>query len=370
MCTLDKSHTPSCLASDMEAHDHSEALIDAVRDALAPRRSLAIRGGNSKAFYGRVTEGESLDVSSHCGVINYEPTELVITARAGTVLTEIETLLSQQRQMLPFEPPGFGGRATVGGCVAAGLSGPRRPYAGAVRDNLLGVEIINGKGERLKFGGEVMKNVAGYDLSRLMAGALGTLGVLLQCSFKVLPKPVRELTLVHRMDAASAIETMNNWARKPLPVSATWHDGKALYVRLGGGEQAVTAAAETITGDRVDGGDTLWHDVREQTKQFFSDDRPLWRVSVPPATPVLNMPGVHALEWNGALRWVKTDANANEIRRMATAVGGHATLFRGGDRQGEVFQPLPAALMTAHRHVKRSLDPQGLFNPGRLYPDL
>lgn len=350
--------------------DHSEALIDVVRGAFARRAPLAIRGGNTKSFYGRLTEGEPLDVSPHRGVVNYEPTELVITARAGTTLIEIETLLAEHGQMLPFEPPSFGWRATAGGCVAAGLAGPRRPFAGAVRDNLLGVQIINGKGERLKFGGEVMKNVAGYDLSRLMAGALGTLGVLLQCSFKVLPKPLRVVTLAHGIDAASAIRTMNEWARRPLPVSATWHDGEHLYVRLAGGEYTVKAAVEAVGGDTVDEGASLWHGVRDQTERFFSGDLPLWRMSVPSAAPVLDVPGACALEWSGALRWIKTDANAAQVRRAATAAGGHATLFRGGDRQGDVFQPLPEPLMTAHRNLKQALDPADIFNPGKLYPEL
>ncbi|MBA2492489.1 MAG: glycolate oxidase subunit GlcE [Gammaproteobacteria bacterium] len=354
----------------MKPQDHCEALLDAVRDAFARRMALRIHGGDTKAFYGRATDGEPLDVSPHRGVVNYEPTELVLTARAGTRIAEIETLLVEQGQMLPFEPPHFGEHATIGGCVAAGLSGPRRPYAGAVRDNLLGTEIINGRGQRLKFGGEVMKNVAGYDLSRLMAGALGTLGVLLQVSFKVLPEPKRETTLVKTLDAERAIEVMNEWARCPLPVSATWHDGRDLYVRLAGGEYAVEAAAETIDGDTVDDGKTLWRRVREQVAPFFEGDRPLWRVSVPSAAPTLDIDGESALEWNGALRWIKTPAKAGHVQRIAAAAGGHATLFRGGDRRGEVFQPLPAALMAAHRRLKRSLDPEGLFNAGRLYPDL
>ncbi len=351
----------------LESRDHSDALIAVVRDACARHMPLNIGGGSTKVFYGRAVEGAPLDVGGHRGVVNYEPTELVLTARAGTLLADIEALLSERSQMLPFEPPHFGSRATIGGCVAAGLPGPRRPYSGSVRDNLLGVEIINGEGERLKFGGEVMKNVAGYDLSRLMAGALGTLGVLLQVSLKVLPRPMREITLIRETDAKRAIVTMNAWARRPLPVSATWHDGQKLSVRLSGGDYAVKAAAEAVGGDRLEHGHTLWHDVREQVEPFFAGDAPLWRISVPPATPVLDMPGEQALEWNGALRWIRTDAPAQDIRRTASAAGGHATLFRGGDRQGEVFHPLPPTLMMAHKNLKKALDPAGIFNPGRLY---
>jgi glycolate oxidase FAD binding subunit len=345
-------------------------LLDAVRDAFRRRAPLVIHGGNTKAFYGRMIQGEPLDVRPHCGVVNYEPTELVITARAGTKLTEMESLLAQTGQMLPFEPPHFGANATVGGCVAAGLSGPRRPFAGAVRDNLLGVEIINGKGERLRFGGEVMKNVAGYDLSRLMAGALGTLGVLLQVSLKVLPRPMCETTLTQELNAERAIKVMNEWATRPLPISATWHDGQNLYVRLEGVEHAVKAATEAIGGDCMEDGETLWHNVREHAEAFFEGDLSLWRVSVPPATPMLGIHGECALEWNGGLRWIKTDVQAADIRRIIAAADGHATLFRGGDRQGEVFQPLSAALMTVHKRLKQALDPAGILNSGRLYPEL
>ncbi|HEX2238597.1 MAG TPA: glycolate oxidase subunit GlcE [Gammaproteobacteria bacterium] len=357
-------------AFNVEAYDHSEALLSAVQEAYAYCRALKIRGGDTKAFYGRAIDGESLNVSPHRGVVNYEPTELVITARAGTKLSEIETLLSEQGQMFPFEPPHFGVAATVGGCVAAGLAGPRRPFAGAVRDNLLGVEVINGRGERLKFGGEVMKNVAGYDLSRLMAGALGTLGVLLQCSIKVLPRPLRALTLAQTVTAKRAIQTMNEWARRPLPISATWHDGKTLYARLEGGEHAVEAAAKDVGGDRFQDGEALWRGVREQAEPFFCDERPLWRVSVPPATPVLHVSGDCTMEWNGALRWIKTNANAKDIHHIAAEAGGHATLFRGGNRRGQVFQPLPAVLMAVHKNLKKALDPASIFNPGRLYPEL
>jgi glycolate oxidase FAD binding subunit len=354
---------------DTEPRDFSEALTDAVGDAFARRRPLAIRGGGTKSFYGRPTEGEPLDVSAHRGVINYAPTELVITARAGTRLQDIETLLAAHGQMLPFEPPHFGENATIGGCVAAGLSGPRRPHAGSVRDSLLGVEIINGKGERLKFGGEVMKNVAGYDLSRVMVGALGTLGVLLQVSFKVLPMPMREITLRRAVPVNRGIEIMTEWGRRLLPISATWHDGEYLYTRLAGGS-AVEAAASVIGGERLDNGGVLWRSVREHTAPFFSGDAPLWRLSLPPATPVLDMPSESAVEWSGALRWLKTDTRAPDVRDAAIGSDGHATLFRGGDRQGEVFQPLPAALMAVHRNLKRALDPAGILNPGRFYAEL
>ncbi|MBA2409262.1 MAG: glycolate oxidase subunit GlcE [Gammaproteobacteria bacterium] len=361
--------TPS-IVPDAQTQDVSEVLIDAVRDAFKQRTPLVIHGGKSKAFYGRAVEGEPLDVSPHRGVVNYEPTELVLSARAGTRLTEIETLLVEQGQMLPFEPPHFGERATISGCVAAGLSGPRRPYAGAVRDNLLGVVIVNGQGQRLKFGGEVMKNVAGYDLSRLMAGALGTLGVLLQVSFKVLPTPKRETTLLRTLDSERAIKIINDWARRPLPISATWHDGDCLYTRLAGGHSAIDAAVRQLDGEPLDDGDAFWRGIREQTAPFFAGETPLWRLSVPPAMPMLDLPGDWAIEWNGALRWLKTDVPAKDIRTRTTAAGGHATLFRGGDRASQVFQPLSSVLMAAHKRLKAALDPAGILNSGRMYHGL
>jgi glycolate oxidase FAD binding subunit len=215
-----------------------------------------------------------------------------------------------------------------------------------------------------------MKNVAGYDLSRLIAGSLGTLGVVLQLSIKVLPRPPRAVTVAHAVDTKRAIRLMHDWARRPLPVSATWHDGKCLYTRLEGGEHTVDSAVEDIDGNRIDGGDKLWRNVREQTEPFFEGDYPLWRIAVPPVTPDLDIAGESALEWSGSLRWIKTDAKPSHIRRVAAAAGGHAMLFRGGDPAGQVFHPLPGALMAVHRRVKQALDPASLFNPGRLYPEL
>ncbi len=354
----------------MVTRDQSTALINAVKEAHASHTPLAIHGGNTKQFYGRPIQGQSLDISEHRGIIRYEPTELVLTARSGTPLLEVERLLAEHQQMLAFEPPYFGEKATLGGAVGVGLAGPRRPYGGAVRDNVLGAEIINGAGDRLKFGGEVMKNVAGYDLARTMAGALGTLGVLLQISVKVLPMPSREITVVQRLDPAQAIKTMSAWAARPLPISATWHDGHDLYVRLSGGEQGVRSAAQIIGGDALDWGNLFWQNIKEQGEAFFVQDTPLWRIAVPPSTPSLSLPGKTTMEWNGALRWLKSDAAADEIRSKVTAVGGYTTLFRGGDRAGEVFQPLAPTLMKVHENLKKALDPKGILNPQRMYSEL
>ena len=332
---------------------------------------MCIRGGGSKDFYGGAPQGEAVSVGAYRGIIDYEPSELVITARAGTPLAEIDAALHERGQMLVFEPPHFGPHATLGGCIAAGLSGPRRAYAGAARDTVLGARMLDGRGDDLRFGGQVMKNVAGFDVSRLLAGSLGTLGVLLEISLKVLPVPVAEATLCFEHTAADAIALINEWAGKPLPLSATaWHDGK-LYVRLSGASAAVGAAIAALGGDRIGDAQALryWQDIREHTAAFFDTTQPVWRLSLKSTTPPLNLPGVQLIEWNGALRWLATGAEAAVVREAAKFGGGHATLFRGGDKAAGVFQPLPPALMTIHRNLKRTFDPAGIFNPGRLYPD-
>ncbi len=368
--------------------DISLQLQDAVRAAMEKRTALHIRGGGTKDFYGRRTNGQALDVSRHRGILVHEPTELVITARAGTPLSEIEAALAEKNQMLGFEPPAFGPSTTLGGAIACGLSGPRRPWAGSARDFVLGAKILNGNGEILRFGGQVMKNVAGFDVSRLMVGALGTLGVLLEVSLKVLPRPEAEQTLAFAMPPERALTAMNDWNRQPLPLSAAAHLGEAaiapslargphldpigdtLYIRISGAETALRAARARLGGEPVEKGAELWRELNEQQRQFFAGDTPLWRLSVPPATPHLDLPGKWLLDWGGAQRWLKTDATAADIRRAAEAAGGHATLFRGGDRNAEVFHPLPQPLAALHRRLKQSFDPAGILNPGRLYPDL
>ena len=348
--------------------DCSEALIGQVRDAIATRTPLSIRGGESKVFYGRRVDARPLEMVSHAGVISYEPSELVISARAGTPLAEIESLLARHRQMLPFEPPHFGEHATFGGMLAAGLSGPRRPWAGALRDAVLGVTLINGKGETLRFGGRVMKNVAGYDVSRLMAGSLGTLGVILDAAVKVLPCPETEITLSQTCDTATALARLAAWGRLPLPISATIHGDGRLMLRLSGTVSGVRAARARVGGDEMN--HEVWREVREQTLQFFHGDTPLWRMSLPPATPMLALSGEPVMEWGGALRWLRSDAPAATIFAAASAAGGHAALFRHHDGGGEVFAPLAPALMSLHRRVKAAFDPLGLFNPGRMVADL
>jgi glycolate oxidase FAD binding subunit len=304
--------------------------------------------------------------------VSYEPTELVLTARAGTPLTEVEAALHDKGQMLAFEPPHFGPGATLGGCVAAGLSGPRRPYAGALRDFVLGVRMLDGRGDDQRFGGQVMKNVAGYDVSRLMAGSLGTLGLLLEVSLKVLPRPAVEATLQFKCSEDEAIRLMNEWAGKPLSMTATAFRDGSLRVRLSGSHAGVDTAVKKLGGTLVEPGpaERFWTGIREHTDPFFAGGGPIWRLSVKPTTPPLSLPGTQLIEWGGALRWLRSDADARILRDAATRAGGHAMLFRGGDRTGAVFQPLAPALMKIHRNLKQALDPAGVLNPGRMYAEL
>ena len=353
----------------MQANDLSEWIAEQVRQAKADGTPLAIQGGGSKRFYGRASLGRRLDLSGHTGILAYEPTELVLTARTGTPLAIVESILAERGQMLAFEPPHFGPNATLGGMVACGLSGPRRPFAGSVRDNVLGVKIINGKGEILQFGGQVMKNVAGFDVSRLMVGALGTLGVLLEVSVKVLPQPETEETLVFDLSAAEALAAMNRWARQAWPLSAAAHDGERAYLRLSGAEAAVKASTDKLGGERFTEAGPFWIGLREQNLAFFQNDEPLWRLSLPPAAPQPPLPGTCFIDWGGALRWLKTADPSASIFAQASLANGHATLFRSADMPDPVFQPLPEALKALHIRLKQAFDPDGLFNPGRFYRD-
>lgn len=358
--------------------DISATLAERVRAAAAAGTPLRLRGGGSKDFYGQSLAGEILDIRPHSGVTSYEPSELVVTARAGTPLAELEALLAAQGQCLPFEPPHFGAndatgaQATVGGMVASGLNGPARSSVGAVRDFMLGVVLLNGKGERLVFGGQVMKNVAGYDVSRLMAGSLGTLGVLLEVSLKVLPVAPMEATLVFDMDEAAALQQLNRWGALPLPVNAScWRDGR-LWVRLRGAKSAVAAAQTSMGGEVLDSDAARhWTALREQTQPFFAlqGGESLWRLSLPDTAAPLNL-GDTVVEWGGAQRWLKRpDSDAAQIREAAAQANGHATLFRSAGKSAPVFSALKPPLDRIHRELKKQFDPAGVFNPGRLYAD-
>ena len=345
----------------------SSELQQAVLAAIAQKTPLQIIGSGSKSFYGRAASGTALSIAEHSGGISYEPSELVITARAGTPLAEIETLLVQHNQMLAFEPPHFGAGGTLGGSIACGCSGPRRPYAGSARDFVLGVQIINGQGEILRFGGQVMKNVAGFDVSRLMTGSFGTLGILLEVSLKVLPQAEMEETRLFECGEEEAIRRMNAWAGQSLPLSGAFFESGQLHLRLSGSAAGLRAARTRLGGENFSESADLWQRLRDQQHHFFQNKTPLWRLSVPAATPPLNLSGECLLDWGGAQRWLKSDAPAAPIRAAADKVGGNATLFRGGDRQGEVFHPLSPAMLAVQQRVKAAFDPHGIFNPGRMY---
>jgi glycolate oxidase FAD binding subunit len=348
--------------------DWQADLRSQVLAAVADRRPLRIVGGDSKPFYARASQGDPLELAGHRGIMRYQPTELVLTARSGTSLEEIDRALAEHNQMLGFEPPRFDARATLGGTLACGLSGPRRPYAGSARDFMLGCKLLNGRGEVLRFGGEVIKNVAGFDVTRLMAGALGTLGVLLEVSMKVIPRPRSERTLCFELPFEDAIERMSEWARRSLPISAMAYDGR-LRVRLSGGDAAVAAAAAKLGGDGDGCSSSFWTELREQRLPFFAGVTDLWRVSVAPATRSIPVSGEWLLDWGGALRWLRTDSEPAAVFSTAAKAGGHASRFRT-NQPGPRFQPLPGNLFAIHRALKQAFDPHRILNVGALYEDL
>ena len=344
--------------------------------ASANKTPLCIQGGASKQWYGQQPQGAVLDTRSHSGIVDYDPTELVITARCGTPLAEINRVLAEQHQCLAFEPPSFSAHATIGGTVAAGLSGPRRAYAGAMRDFVLGIVLMDGQGERLNFGGQVMKNVAGYDVSRMLTGSMGCLGLLLELSIKVLPIPGSEVSLAFAMTQEQALTQLNHWAGMPLPISASsWDDGQ-LRLRLSGSLAATADAQRQLGGELIDADSAAqyWLSLREQQHAFFNQSTQqagLWRLSLPSTAPAIDLGGSQLIEWGGAQRWLTGSIlESNALRQRVAALGGHATLFKGGDKGGGVFQPLAGPLMAIHRRLKNSFDPAGIFNPGRLYSDL
>jgi glycolate oxidase FAD binding subunit len=379
-------------------------ITDRIRAASADGTALRIRGGGSKDFYGQSLQGELLDTTGLSGILSYEPTELVVTAGAGTPLAELEALLAGRGQCLPFEPPHFtwsqtsgataGSAATVGGMVAAGLSGPARASAGAVREYVLGLHMINGLGEELVFGGQVMKNVAGYDVSRMMVGSMGTLGLITEVSLKVLPVAPAEATLVFALDQASALECLHRWGGQPLPLNAScWvHDGTAgaagqdlLFVRLRGAVAAVEAACQKMlaeqTGTSIDNAQAQadWQRCRNQQLSFFarpaSPDLALWRLSVAQTAPVLALPWAQLVEWHGGLRWLWAPVDAGaQLQAVARDHGGHATLFvassahsTGAAARFAMQNPVDMAIQ---RRLKASLDPKGIFGPQRLFDTL
>ena len=354
-------------------------LIEQVDYSREHRLTVDIRGGGTKSFYGGLPSGEPLDVTGLAGISSYEPTELVVTVRAGTPLAELEAVLAERGQCLPFEPPRFSAGGTVGGMVAAGLSGPSRANVGSVRDHVLGLTLLNGRGEILTFGGQVAKNVAGYDVSRLLAGSLGILGIICEVSLKVLPVHRCVATLHFDCDEIRALGQLTRWASQPLAISGScWHEGR-LHVRLAGASAAVSAACSKLGGSALDpvAAAAWWLSVRDQSDDFFVLDASslsrgdcLWRMSVPATAPPLNLPGRQLIEWHGAQRWWRTSAEPHAVRAAVAAVGGHATLVRALDKSAGVFGPVSEVLMRIHRGLKQAFDPQHIFNRGRLYAEL
>jgi glycolate oxidase FAD binding subunit len=328
---------------------------------------MQIVAGNSKKFYANEINGNEISVKQHTGIIHYEPTELVITARCGTPLKEIESTLAENNQMLVFEPPSFAADATLGGCLAAGLSGPRRPFTGAARDATLGTKIINGNAEIIKFGGEVMKNVAGYDISRLMVGSMGTLGIILEASLKVLPKPEVETTLAYELTERASISRINKLCAQSLPVSASCFDGRQLYIRLSGTASGVNKVINTLGGEIVNQAENFWNTIKEQTHPFFASKKRIWRLSLQPSAPPLELLGEQLIEWRGAQRWLASDQAPEIIREVINKHGGHATIFRNAQPGDNVFQPISGKLQELHMNVKLAMDPHCLFNPNRMY---
>lgn len=362
----------------MSSHLHS-VLREQVLEAAAQGRTLRPHGSGSKDFLAQTLSGTPLDMRGAQGVIAYEPSELFITAHAGTRLAEVEALLAAHNQMLAFEPPHFGPHATLGGALAAGLSGPRRISAGSLRDFVLGVTLMDGQGRVLRFGGQVMKNVAGYDVARVLAGSLGILGVICEVSLKVLPRPTATQTLRFEFDEGAALQRVNEWGGQPLPVAASaWFDG-TLVVRLAGAAAAVRAARERLGGEAIDTAlaATFWDGLRDQTDEYFAaaaadvaSGASLWRLSVPSTAAPLGLAGATLFEWGGAQRWLCSRVPAQQVRDAAARAGGHAVLFRAQDKSAGVFAPLSPPLARIHRALKQAFDPDGIFNPGRLYPDL
>ena len=379
-------------------------IIERIKTAANAGTPLRIRGGGTKDFYGQSLQGEILDTTGLNGITSYEPSELVVTVQSGTPLAELEAVLAEKNQCLPFEPPHFEKKwgtaaepihilpafartqTTVGGMVAAGLSGPSRASSGSVKDFVLGVDMVNGKGEELHFGGTVMKNVAGYDVSRLMAGSMGTLGLITEVSLKVLPIAPAEATLKFECTQNEALNMLNTWGTQPLPLNAScWiqEAGKGvLYVRLRGAVAAVEAAIHKMGGqlqNAASGNATVaadWQALRNQNMDFFKlqDNECLWRLSVPDTAPDLQL-GETLVEWHGAQRWVKAPYNeVDRIRGIVNTVGGIAIVFIAtkaiNTSVNSVFSPLKAPLDRIHRELKRQFDPAGIFNRGRMFADM
>ncbi|HET6592398.1 MAG TPA: glycolate oxidase subunit GlcE [Xanthomonadales bacterium] len=345
--------------------DRGKELVERVRAAIASNTPLRIVGNDSKAFMGRCAAGEVLCTAEHTGLIEYEPSELVVAARCGTTLADLNEQLKAHGQCLGCEPPEFGG-ATVGGTLASNQSGPARPWLGSFRDHVLGVRLVNGRGEQLHFGGRVMKNVAGYDVSRLQAGAMGTLGLITEVTLRVFPRPERRATAILEMDAIEALRIMSEESRQGGPLSGACWIGGRLYLRYSGLDAAVGDRLRQRGGELLQGDAEFWSSLREQRLDFFSGDGPLWRIAGRPAA-AHDGDGPWLLDWGGAQRWLRDAREWSQLIPVAEGMGGQLSLYRGGDRNGEVLHPRTPAQQGVHRALKQAFDPQRIFNPGRLY---
>ena len=356
--------------------DISKQLVDQVQSAIADKQPVSIQGGNTKAHLGRASVKPSnlISIRKHSGIVEYSPAELIMTARAGTTLAEIDDELERNNQIFAAGPRRFEGKATIGGSLASNQSGNARPWLGSFRDHVLGIKLINGKGEHLKFGGQVLKNVAGYDVSRLQAGAMGTLGVITEVSFKVLPKPAKMVTLSKVLDIFEATTLMNQLSGTAKPITGSAWFNRKLYIRLEGAVQAVDACEKRWISDwgmkSMDkhAANRFWQHLREHELSFFKDlDKPLWRFSVNAAsTPLLPLEE-WLFNWSGSQRWLRGDFSLEELTQLAKEQHGEVQLYSGGDRSQDVATENNPVVKTLISNVKRSLDPDSIFNPGRLY---
>ncbi len=363
------------ILSNTPDHDDSKNLQQQVQNAIKTGQALNLQGGNSKSFYGNVNPSidlQTLDISQHTGIVDYDPTELAITVRAGTRIRDLEALLAEHQQLLPFEPPCYSENATIGGAIASGISGPRRAYTGSARDTILGVQIINGEGEIANFGGQVMKNVAGYDLSRLMVRSMGTLGVILNVSLRVLPKPQHEITLNFEASQQDTLAYFRLLRKKQQIISGSVWIEDNCYLRLSGTQQAVQHSENKLDGFKISNSEQFWTEIKNHKTAFFQqDNKPLWRLSLPASTPAItSIKDDLLIEWGGALRWVYSNSPPNIIHSIANKHGGYATLFKGEVSETPCFTPLEPALFKLHKQLKNKMDPKGIFNPGRLYESL
>ena len=342
-------------------------MLEQVSDAVSGSTPLSIVGGNSKRGIGREQIGKPISVSEYSGIVDYQPTELVVTVRAGTQMAELREVLAEKNQMLACETPEFDGVATVGGAVACAQSGPSRPWSGSIRDQVLGVRLINGKAEHLRFGGQVMKNVAGYDVSRLQVGAMGAFGILTEVSLKVLPRPESSKTIRRHLDAATAIGVMNEISMTPLPLTgACWHDGD-LYLRLAGQVSVIDTLVADLEGDVVADDEEFWIALREQSLPIFDGTGDLWRFSVRANSAHPKPDGDWLIDWGGARRWLSGTYQCDELEQIAQQSGGEVTQVRGGDRSAEILPALPAPHRVMLQRLKSAFDPGAVFNRGRLY---